>query len=337
MLAAVNHSGDSDSTGAIAGNLLGMMFGAGAIPAEWLDALELRDVIATVGEDLYRHFASQARDWDDDPAIGGRRGSDSQSCRSSSIDRSRNASSSAPNGSRARSLGPRGWRRIIQWPPSRRSTSSEWAGGSMRQRADLRAGVDGQLLHAVERGGRRRHHLAHPVRREREEGGLREGSAVPCTLPAREVRGRGRPCRSAVRARRESTIRRGRRGRSGRGAPSNTAQPGIRRPRARWRAVASRAVRYPRFPPPWRRGPVSDSLYVAGRSNGGTRGMGRIIHRRLLQESRRVTRAEGWPVFERVTRQRGRFCDVRSSARRAETAPLERGLASFSRIMLSVW
>jgi ADP-ribosylglycohydrolase len=66
VLAAVNHSGDSDSTGAIAGNLLGMMFGAEAIPSEWLSALELRDVIATVGEDLYRHFASQARDRVDD-------------------------------------------------------------------------------------------------------------------------------------------------------------------------------------------------------------------------------------------------------------------------------
>jgi ADP-ribosylglycohydrolase len=68
VLAAVNHSGDSDSTGAMTGNLLGMMLGADAIPREWLTALELRDVIATVGEDLYRHFGSQAREWDDDRA-----------------------------------------------------------------------------------------------------------------------------------------------------------------------------------------------------------------------------------------------------------------------------
>jgi ADP-ribosylglycohydrolase len=66
VLAAVNHSGDSDSTGAMAGNLLGMMHGASAIPETWLERLELCDVISTVGEDLYRHFGSQAREWDDD-------------------------------------------------------------------------------------------------------------------------------------------------------------------------------------------------------------------------------------------------------------------------------
>lgn len=49
---AVNHSGDSDSTGAITGNLLGALLGEGAIPPEWLERLELRDVIAQVAEDL---------------------------------------------------------------------------------------------------------------------------------------------------------------------------------------------------------------------------------------------------------------------------------------------
>ena len=50
---AVNHDGDSDSTGAIAGNLLGTLYGAQAIPPAWLDALELRDVITELAEDLY--------------------------------------------------------------------------------------------------------------------------------------------------------------------------------------------------------------------------------------------------------------------------------------------
>ncbi|WP_371820065.1 ADP-ribosylglycohydrolase family protein [Verticiella alkaliphila] len=50
---AVNHGGDSDSTGAIAGNLLGALHGATAIPARWLEPLELRDVITEVAEDLY--------------------------------------------------------------------------------------------------------------------------------------------------------------------------------------------------------------------------------------------------------------------------------------------
>ena len=45
LSAAVTHDGDSDSTGAIAGNILGAWLGAGAIPAKWLDVLELRDVV----------------------------------------------------------------------------------------------------------------------------------------------------------------------------------------------------------------------------------------------------------------------------------------------------
>jgi len=42
VLRAVNHSGHSDSTGAIAGNLLGAMLGVQAIPKGWLSALDLR-------------------------------------------------------------------------------------------------------------------------------------------------------------------------------------------------------------------------------------------------------------------------------------------------------
>ena len=49
---AVNHDGDSDSTGAMTGNLLGAQLGINAIPAYWLDALELRDTITQLGEDL---------------------------------------------------------------------------------------------------------------------------------------------------------------------------------------------------------------------------------------------------------------------------------------------
>src|SRR5882672_1496288 len=41
VLLAVNHSGDSDSTGAITGNLLGLMLGVSAIPEKWLSELEL--------------------------------------------------------------------------------------------------------------------------------------------------------------------------------------------------------------------------------------------------------------------------------------------------------
>ena len=50
---AVNHSSDSDSTGAIAGNLLGALLGEAAIPASWLARLELRDEITALADDLH--------------------------------------------------------------------------------------------------------------------------------------------------------------------------------------------------------------------------------------------------------------------------------------------
>lgn len=53
VLRAVNHSGDSDSTGAICGNLLGALWGEAAIPAAWLAELEMRCEIARVAEDLW--------------------------------------------------------------------------------------------------------------------------------------------------------------------------------------------------------------------------------------------------------------------------------------------
>lgn len=45
---AVNHSGDSDSTGSMAGNLLGARYGEGAIPSRWLAQLEVRDIIGAL-------------------------------------------------------------------------------------------------------------------------------------------------------------------------------------------------------------------------------------------------------------------------------------------------
>jgi ADP-ribosylglycohydrolase len=53
VILAVNHDGDSDSTGAITGNLLGTIHGVQAIPAEWLEPLELREVITELARDLY--------------------------------------------------------------------------------------------------------------------------------------------------------------------------------------------------------------------------------------------------------------------------------------------
>ena len=52
VLLAVNHSGDSDSTGSITGNLLGMIYGQSGIPSHWKDQLELREVIEQIAFDL---------------------------------------------------------------------------------------------------------------------------------------------------------------------------------------------------------------------------------------------------------------------------------------------
>jgi len=51
---AVNHGGDSDSTGALTGSLLGVMGGIGAIGQRWLAPLELHDAIAEIAADLAR-------------------------------------------------------------------------------------------------------------------------------------------------------------------------------------------------------------------------------------------------------------------------------------------
>ena len=52
LLLAVNHSGDSDSTGAIAGNLLGALHGTGPIRDDWCERVELADVIADIASEL---------------------------------------------------------------------------------------------------------------------------------------------------------------------------------------------------------------------------------------------------------------------------------------------
>ena len=45
VLAAVNHGGDSDTTGAITGNILGARLGKGAIPREWVAGLDMADLV----------------------------------------------------------------------------------------------------------------------------------------------------------------------------------------------------------------------------------------------------------------------------------------------------
>lgn len=52
VVLAVNHDGDSDSTGSMTGNLLGAMKGTLGIPERWLGDLERRDVIEGVADDM---------------------------------------------------------------------------------------------------------------------------------------------------------------------------------------------------------------------------------------------------------------------------------------------
>ncbi|MGI5218600.1 ADP-ribosylglycohydrolase family protein [Nocardia sp. CA-290969] len=63
LLLAVNHSGDSDSTGAVAGNLLGAAHGLSALPMEWVGEVEGRDVLIQVADDLVTcfHYGDRAR------------------------------------------------------------------------------------------------------------------------------------------------------------------------------------------------------------------------------------------------------------------------------------
>lgn len=49
---AVNHSGDSDSTGLMAGQLLGLISGWSNLPTKFIDSLEVRSLIEEISDDL---------------------------------------------------------------------------------------------------------------------------------------------------------------------------------------------------------------------------------------------------------------------------------------------
>jgi ADP-ribosyl-[dinitrogen reductase] hydrolase len=64
VVLAVNHGGDSDSTGSIAGQIMGARQGLDAVPERWLVSLELREEITGLAEDLWL-WASGRLDVDD--------------------------------------------------------------------------------------------------------------------------------------------------------------------------------------------------------------------------------------------------------------------------------
>jgi ADP-ribosylglycohydrolase len=57
---AVNHGGDSDSVGAIVGNILGAQHGPSAIPTEWLDALQQKQHIADMAKSFSENLSPPA-------------------------------------------------------------------------------------------------------------------------------------------------------------------------------------------------------------------------------------------------------------------------------------
>lgn len=53
LTVSANHNGDSDSTGAVTGNILGAYIGYNAIPQKYKQDLELHDLILEIADDLY--------------------------------------------------------------------------------------------------------------------------------------------------------------------------------------------------------------------------------------------------------------------------------------------
>ena len=61
----MNHKGDSDSTGAIAGNILGAWCGYDRIDQKWKTDLELHDLILDMADDLYNAGDGKPSVWHD--------------------------------------------------------------------------------------------------------------------------------------------------------------------------------------------------------------------------------------------------------------------------------
>jgi len=59
--AAVNHSGDSDSTGSVCGNLLGVQHGETALPPAWIAELEGRSTILQLADDFAMEMTQAPR------------------------------------------------------------------------------------------------------------------------------------------------------------------------------------------------------------------------------------------------------------------------------------
>lgn len=52
MICAVNHGGDSDSTGAVAGNIIGAIIGYEAFPDKFTKSIQLKELLITTADAL---------------------------------------------------------------------------------------------------------------------------------------------------------------------------------------------------------------------------------------------------------------------------------------------
>lgn len=68
VIAAVNHNGDSDSTGAVTGNIVGARIGYEAIQDKWKQNLECKDVILEIADDLCHDCQTDESGGCQDPA-----------------------------------------------------------------------------------------------------------------------------------------------------------------------------------------------------------------------------------------------------------------------------
>jgi ADP-ribosylglycohydrolase len=62
LILSVNHDGDSDSTGAITGNILGAYLGIDAIPKHWIEGIELKNELMELADDLLKGY-DEDRKW----------------------------------------------------------------------------------------------------------------------------------------------------------------------------------------------------------------------------------------------------------------------------------
>jgi ADP-ribosylglycohydrolase len=62
IILSINHSGDTDSTGSITGNILGLLLGENAIPQRWVNKLHGYEVIKQVALDLHEEVRGNGYD-----------------------------------------------------------------------------------------------------------------------------------------------------------------------------------------------------------------------------------------------------------------------------------